>query len=102
MKTTTRRIVSLILAIVMACSVMGVMAFAAISTELYWCEICKDEVYAEYTPESQVQWSFERVVECPYHSDHDAEMYTAYTDCLCVQCDNEVYAYEYTKYVCLP
>ncbi len=97
----TKRTLSLVLALIMICSTMGVMALAAVSTELYWCEICKDEVYAEYTPKSEAEWEFDRIVECPYHSDHDAKLYIAYTDCDCVQCGETVYHYDYVKYVCL-
>ena len=98
----TKRTLSLVLALIMICSTLGVMAFAAVSTELYWCEVCRDEVYAYYTPESQANWGLDRVIECPKHGTHDAEVYKAYTDCRCVQCNEIVYHYEYVKYICLP
>ncbi len=101
MSRKVKRTLSLVLALMMICSAMGVMALAAVSTELYWCEVCKDEVYAEYTLESEAEWEFDRIVECPYHSDHDAEVYKASTKCLCVNCYEEVYHYNYIKYVCL-
>ena len=97
----TKRTLSLVLTLIMICSTLGVMAFAAVSTELYWCEVCRDEVYAYYTPESQVEWGLDCIVECPYHLDHDAELYKAGTNCYCVQCGEKVYQYDYVKYVCL-
>lgn len=95
-----KKMLTLVLvALMVAMSVMPV--FAAVSNELYWCEVCKDEVHATYTPESEVAWGLDCIVECPYHPGHDAELYKAGTNCYCVQCGERVYFYEYVKYVCL-
>ena len=68
----SRRILSLVLALIMICSTMGVMAFAAVGDPINaFCTECGVQqtfLYSHYSD------TINRVVECPKHNGtHDAE-----------------------------
>ena len=67
-----KRILSLVLALIMICSAMGVMTFAAVGDPIdAHCTECKSQqtfLYSHYSD------TLNRVVECPNHNGaHDAE-----------------------------
>ena len=97
MKTTTRRIASLILAVVMVCSAMGVMAFAREGLEE--CGECGDVPQSYYT----VLYSrdLDRIIECPEHEIHDAEVYVDTYYYYCSLHDNYVGCEYVDVYICL-
>ena len=95
----TKRTLSLVLALVMLCSTMGVMAFAAddesISEECPYCHANTRFDYQFYSS------SFNRIVECPTHGDHDAEEWYAGNYYTCRNCGLYVSFDLKTTYVCL-
>lgn len=102
MSRNVKRTLSLVLALIMLCSTMGVMAFAAeASAECHFCEICKIEVSCIKKNEDR---SFNRVIECPQHNGaHDAEEYYVYYDHYCPNCKNLIgsYVFDCKNYICL-
>lgn len=94
----SKRALSLVLALIMICSTIGIMAFAqerAVVLECYWC--LDSERFAYSHPGEQ----FNRIIECPTHGNHDAEEWYVghYYDCL--ECNKLVFAHTSTRYICL-
>lgn len=97
----SKRILSLILALIMICSTMGVMAFAAdgeIAFDAYcfYCRAQRDFVCIGY------QEMFNRVIECPEHPDHDAEEWYCGVYYECIVCNAYAISSDYvSRFVCL-
>ena len=99
----TKRTLSLVLALIMICSTMGVMAFAA-EDEFHFCETCKLEVPCTACVKRHEKLSFNRVIGCPLHNElHDAEEHYVYYDHYCPHCNNLIgpYTYDHKDYICL-
>ena len=95
-----KRTLSLILALVMLCSTMGVMAFAADDMEYEaFCSRCGEQkglVYRFYDD------SFVRMVECPLHNGlHEAEEWFRGHQYTCIDCGLYICPDGETYYVCL-
>lgn len=75
-----KRTLSLVLALIMLCSTMGVMAFAAVNTYPF-CPECDDTVRDYYLVEQSR--SFDRIIVCPTHDTHDAEVWRVYYKAFC-------------------
>ena len=100
MKTTTRRIVSLILAIVMACSAMGVMALAIdVDSVTKKCDNCREETLFTYLFYDN---NINSIVACPKHNGlHDAEEWYTGNYYKCSDC-GYVYSFDLViTYICL-
>lgn len=97
----TKRTLSLVLALIMICSTMGVMAFAAeTSAECCFCETCKDEVACRKVED----WQFNRVIVCERHNEqHDAEEYYVHVAHKCPNCNSMLtdFYYDRKDYICL-
>lgn len=100
-----KRTLSLVLALVMICSTMGVMGFAAEPTAVInmkcSSETCKNTFrnYRHFPVEG-----LNRVIECPEHRDHDAEEWYRSHLYKCEMC-GKIYDPGYEPdifYVCLP
>ena len=93
-----KRTLSLILALVMLCSTLGVMAFAQERASLYakcGSDTCKNNYrhFTKYSDEYLV-----RVIECPLHDHaHDAEEWEIVTWHVCDTCGESAY-YSYSTY----
>ena len=98
----TKRTLSLVLALIMICSTLGVMAFAAEQgAPLTYYGLCPDCRQYQQFNYSFYDDSLNRVVECPEHRDHDAEERIRgnyYTCSLCGFIDSQDAV---TYYVCL-
>lgn len=68
----SRRILSLVLALIMLCSTMGIMSFAAVGDSISaWCPNCNYQRTFTYLFYNE---SLNRIIECPNHNGtHDAE-----------------------------
>ena len=97
MTRTVKRTLSLVLALIMICSTLGVMAFAA--DELQECGRCGRTPTSYYTVFNSR--SFDRITECPTHETHDAEVYIALYDRYCSKHDVYVGWETVTVYICL-
>ena len=102
MTRTVKRTLSLALALVMICSTLGVMTFAA-----EWISLAQN-CYSEkcggafrFFSFSHYEDSFNRIIECPMHGDHDAEEW--YTLCwfACDTCGALDCVNSETRHVCL-
>ena len=99
-----KRTLSLILALVMLCSTMGVMAFAAAPAMMYmqcFSTVCEG-AWRTYL-DSPIE-GLNRVIECPEHRDHDAEEWYRSHFYKCEVC-GKIYDPRYEPdifYVCLP
>ena len=99
MSRNVKRTLSLVLALIMLCSTMGVMAFAAeASAECHFCDACKEEVSCRKTQNRE----FNRVIECPLHDGaHDAEEYYVYCYHYCPNCNQYFGCDVYIERVCV-
>ena len=98
MTRTVKRTLSLVLALVMICSTLGIMTFAqerAVVLECYWCEDSERFAY------SHAGEQFNRIVECPTHGGHDAEEWYVGQYYRCLDCGGLVFTRTSTKYICL-
>ena len=100
----SKRILSLILALVMLCSTLGVMAFAAEKPATAYIECpsttCKN---AWRTYRYRCSEGLNRIIECPLHNGmHDAEEWY-YSEYYCCEVCNRIYSpYDpEITYVCL-
>ena len=97
-----KRTLSLVLALMMLCSTMSVMSFAAeTSAECCFCETCGKPVSCRKRHE---EWSFNRVIVCvPHNEIHDTEEYYVYYDHYCPSCNNLIgeYVFDRKDYICL-
>ena len=99
----SRRILSLVLALIMICSTMGVMTFAVDEDDqLYaWCTNCEKQVYFNYYCYENC---LERIIECPIHEGaHDAEEWHSGYHYICTgkKCGNIICPSKRITYVCL-
>ncbi len=97
----TKRTLSLVLALIMICSTMGVMALAAASNDAYECPKCPEPTRDYYEVEGAP--SFNRIIECPKHDGHDAEEYyvQVYRYCSIHDVLLPDATYSYRIYICL-
>lgn len=102
MSRNVKRTLSLVLALIMICSTMGVMAFAAddeISFDAYcfYCEAQRDFKCIGY------QEMFNSIVACPLHDElHDAEEWYCGIYHVCVVCNIYKISLDFREeYVCL-
>ena len=103
MKRNVKRTLSLILALVMLCSTLGVMAFAQERANVIGCAcgICKPYCqWNEFLPKGYDE-VLNRVTECPVHLNHDAEEYYIYEKLLCTKCKHYTYHLLRVEYRCL-
>lgn len=94
----SKRILSLVLALIMICSTLGVMAFARDVVAGLVCPMCYEIDCLEYI---RYEEQFNRVVECPDHGNHDAEEWYigALYDCGC--CKRIVFVRSFKEYRCI-
>ena len=101
MSRNVKRTLSLVLALIMLCSTMGVMAFAAgTSVPCHFCEVCRDEVVCRIVED----WQFNRVIVCERHNEqHDAEEYYVLHDHYCSNCNTLLCedVFDRKEYICL-
>lgn len=87
----SKRILSLVLALIMICSTMGVMSFAQERANFNkWCYECG--TMRNYLLADRVE-TLNRIIECPTHSGHDAEKW--YCD---IYYECEVCSYKYIRF----
>ena len=99
----TKRTLSLVLALIMICSAMGVMAFAQ-ERGVMVCHECPQRTCGStQCVEKNRRSFFNRVIECPTHGGHDAEEYYVYVDHHCANCgvEKETFILKARTYVCL-
>lgn len=94
----SKRALSLVLALMMICSTMGVMAFAQDVVDGLVCPNCFEFDCLYYV---RYEEQFNRVIECPNHFGHDAEEWYvgAWYDCGC--CNERVFVRSHIEYRCL-
>ncbi len=86
MTRKVKRTLSLVLALMMICSTMGVMAFAAETAVLSVCPDCEEDLVLRKIED----WRFNRIIECPLHDKaHDAAEYYVYCIYRCENCERE-------------
>ena len=98
-----KRTLSLVLALIMLCSTMGVMAFAQ-EQRIINCHECPVSSCSETRCVNGKKYrEFDRIVECPTHGLHDAERYYVHYDHKCAACGvvKETYVFDHFEYVCL-
>ena len=98
-----KRTLSLVLALVMLCSTMGVMAFAQ-ERGIINCHECPVKNCGETRcVEQDVDRSFNRIIECPQHGTHDAEEYYVYVNHYCAACGvlKDAYIFDRYEYECI-
>ena len=98
-----KRTLSLILALVMLCSTMGVMAFAQTRADDDFiedtCPVCGADTQLYYYCYEN---TMERIVECPTHGGHDAEEWHIGAQYICRACGRIVPGPDFEiTYVCL-
>ena len=98
-----KRTLSLILALVMLCSTLGVMAFAQTRANVISCScgICKP--YCQWNEFLFIrnEKTLNRVTECPVHLNHDAEEYYIYDVLKCTKCNHYTYHLLRIEYECI-
>ncbi len=95
----TKRTLSLVLALIMICSTMGVMAFAAETAAPSECPNCGEDLVLRRIED----WQFNRVIVCPLHNEqHDAEEYYVHYILRCRNCEWEYDSgFDRKDYICL-
>ena len=99
----SKRILSLVLALIMVCSTMGVMVFAQ-ERSVINCHECPVASCSETRcVEKNEHTDFDCIVECPTHGTHDAERHYVYVDHWCGVCDvvKEENIFVHYMYICL-
>ncbi len=103
MSRNVKRTLSLVLALIMICSTLGVMAFAQERADVIGCScgICKP--YCQWNEFLFVreEESLNRVTECPVHLNHDAGEYYIYEVLRCTKCKHLTYHLLRVEYRCI-